>query len=362
MLLTAGGLGFWMLYDLVLIACSEFKDGDGRTIIFAKQGDSAPKKILGILAMLVGTLVVYIVIIFVIVFNFVGDISAPVQRQLAAIRAGDLDGAYSEYTSPEFRSITSIDTFKQFISQVSALKDNASASFPIRKFTNNQGILIGTVKGKDGNEQPIEYLLTYNKNTKAWEIAGINLSPDLGDADANASDGKVDKGDAIASAATSQMSGNMRYTDNGGNFSIEYPSDWYHEEPDKSTVMFSGRKGSPSYYSTVTIQMLTMKKAGGLYRSVDEIVTDLKNQIKEKTTDVKYISEGKVTLPKNSKYAGQYFEVTYTYKGRAMQKIQYVMQKPDGSVAYSWGYTTPADRYKIDFPIAAAMYKSWEIK
>ena len=32
MLLTMGGLGIWCLIDLIVIACGNFKDGDGKAI------------------------------------------------------------------------------------------------------------------------------------------------------------------------------------------------------------------------------------------------------------------------------------------------------------------------------------------
>lgn len=33
MLLTAGGCGIWVIYDLVMIATEKFEDGEGRVVI-----------------------------------------------------------------------------------------------------------------------------------------------------------------------------------------------------------------------------------------------------------------------------------------------------------------------------------------
>lgn len=41
MLLTLGGLGFWQLFDVIMIATQNFKDADGRRIV------SAPRRAIG---------------------------------------------------------------------------------------------------------------------------------------------------------------------------------------------------------------------------------------------------------------------------------------------------------------------------
>lgn len=359
MLLTAGGLGIWTLVDLVLIACCEFKDSEGRIVMFSRTGESPLKLVLGILALCFGVLVIYVALLGTIIIFATSGVSDAVQNQLAAIRSGDMEKAYS-YTSSEFQKATSYDAFREFVQQVPALRDNESGSFPTRSIDNNEGVISGTVKSREGSEMPIEYLLIYENNV--WKIEGIRINPKESDAQSEEPEASSAT-PASDSADTSKQVENLTYNEPEEKYSIEYPDNWYFDQADKTSVMFSGKKGSPSYYATVTIQGLPMKKSGGIYADVKEIVDDLKGQIKEKTTDVKFIEEGDVSLPKDpEKFKGKYFVVTYTYKGESMKKMQYIIVQPDGSMAYSWGYTTPADIYESDLPVAQAMYDSWIIK
>ena len=137
---------------------------------------------------------------------------------------------------------------------------------------------------------------------------------------------------------------------------------WFYENSTKYSTVFSGKKGTPAYVSTVTVQVIPMERAGGIYNSAKAVVDDLKNQIEKETTDIKFIREGTAVPPVNAKkLTGRYFEVTYNYKGIAMKKMQYIIVTPDKRTAYSWGYTTTAARYDTDLPIAEAMYASWKI-
>src|SRR3990167_2820474 len=335
MLFTLGGLGIWTLVDLVMIACCEFDDSEGRVVMFARNGDSPVKLVMGIIVLCIGMLVVYVGLLAATILYFTGGVADTVRYQLSAIRSGDLEKAYS-YTSKQFKEATSYDAFREFIDQIPALKDNESSSFTSQSINNNEGVIGGTVRSREGTVTSIEYLLIYED--RAWRIEGIRINP---------SDAGVLKEEDAKPAAEKQENAkaveNLTYTEPNDAYTITYPDNWYFDQADKSSVMFSGKKGSPSYYATVTIQMLPMKKAGGMYTTVKDIVKDLKDQINEKTTKVKYLEEGKAALPTNEKdYIGEYFVVTYTYKGESMKKMQYIIIKPDGSAAYSWGYTTPA--------------------
>lgn len=355
MLFTLGGLGIWTLVDLVMIACCEFDDSEGRVVMFARNGDSPIKLVMGIVVLCFGMLVVYVGLLAGTILYFTGGAADTVRYQLSAIRTGDLEKAYS-YTSKQFKEATSYDAFREFIDQVPALKDNESSSFTSQSINNNEGVIGGTVRSREGTVTSIEYLLVYED--RAWRIEGIRINPSdagvLNEESAQPSTENRENAKAVE---------NLTYTEPSDAYTIMYPDNWYFDQADKTSVMFSGKKGSPSYYATVTIQMLPMKKAGGMYETVKDIVKDLKDQINEKTTKIKYLEEGKAALPTNEKdYIGEYFVVTYTYKGEAMKKMQYILIKPDGSAAYSWGYTTPVDLYDGDLPIAKMMYDSWKMK
>ena len=98
----------------------------------------------------------------------------PIERQLTALKAGDMKAAYEE-TSEAFRQATPIDAFTTFVDSYPILKDAASHSFPSRSFENNQGTVTGTLTSPTGGVTPATYELV--KENGAWKIIHIKLDP-----------------------------------------------------------------------------------------------------------------------------------------------------------------------------------------
>lgn len=96
----------------------------------------------------------------------------PVHRQLAALKAGDMDAAYAE-TSEAFRQATPLDRFTAFVGEYPILKDHADYSFPRRSIENGVGYVSGTLTSATGGVTPIEYQLV--KENEAWKILYINI-------------------------------------------------------------------------------------------------------------------------------------------------------------------------------------------
>jgi hypothetical protein len=365
MIITLGGLGIWVLVDLVLIACDEFRDSNGELIMFTEHGKSSGKQLLGI----------SLLVIFLLIQIFTGSIvmklmhlstsASPqieaVRDQLLAIRAGDLEKAYF-YTSTEFRQETSFDTFKQFVENYPVIKYNDGGEFAAQKMPDtNDNIfeVVAKIHSNNGEELPLEYQLVSEDG--AWKILGLRV--DTPDEQTSADDTSNADKDKTAVTAAATPTKYLTYSDKAWHYSIQYPDNWYFEKTDEYSIIFSGKKGTPAYYSTVTLQVLPTKKAGGIYTGAKDIIADLKTQIKDKTVKPVYIRSGDAELPTNIKeYKGQYFEVSYTYKNTPMKKMQFVLMSPDGTKGYSWSYTASADRYQVDLPVAQAMYESWAIK
>lgn len=94
------------------------------------------------------------------------------ERQLAALKAGNIEAAYAE-TSEQFRQQTPLDAFTAFVDQYPILKEHASHSFANRKIENNVGELSGSLTSSTGGVTPIQYRLV--KENDAWKIIYLNI-------------------------------------------------------------------------------------------------------------------------------------------------------------------------------------------
>lgn len=153
------------------------------------------------------------------------------------------------------------------------------------------------------------------------------------------------------------------FTDTANNFSIEYPALWTYEKL-PTAVVFRGEKNTPSYYSTVNIQIVATKKSGGEFITVHEFIDDLIKQFVAGASDTKVIDQGAImlTAAASKKLSGAYVTVSYTYKHEKFKQMQFVFLGDNGQHFYALGYTAPADQYDADLPLAKSMYHSWVIQ
>lgn len=96
-----------------------------------------------------------------------------IEDQLTAVRSGDINKAYSEYTSSEFKKITSPQQFKQFISGFTVFSDNKSFQYNSINFEKSIATFEGALISKSGDTLQAEYDLV-QENGK-WKILGIQL-------------------------------------------------------------------------------------------------------------------------------------------------------------------------------------------
>jgi hypothetical protein len=97
----------------------------------------------------------------------------PIERQLAALKAGNIEAAYAE-TSEAFHQATPPDKFTAFVDQFPMLRDVASHSFSSRSVENSVGKVSGTLTSSTGGVTPVEYQLV--KENEAWKILYISLN------------------------------------------------------------------------------------------------------------------------------------------------------------------------------------------
>lgn len=101
------------------------------------------------------------------------DMRPPVDRHLAALKAGDFQAAYDE-TSAEFREAMPLDAFTAFVQQTPILTQFADFSITtVSQSTSEGDFLGGTLTAADGAEVPVTFMLA--KQEGDWKIVGYEF-------------------------------------------------------------------------------------------------------------------------------------------------------------------------------------------
>ena len=132
-----------------------------------------PKWLKIALGVVAGIIAVIVAIVYIAIWATSGLVE-PVDRQLAALKAGNMEAAYAE-TSQAFQDATPMQAFTVFVDQNPILKDTASHSFTNRSINNGIGVLEGQLTSSSGAVVPVTYQLV--KENDAWKIQHIQLNP-----------------------------------------------------------------------------------------------------------------------------------------------------------------------------------------
>lgn len=96
-----------------------------------------------------------------------------VDHQLRAFKEQNIQKAYEDYTSKDFKATTSFDEFNRFIQTYPVFLNNQSSHFTQRFFKDHLVIIKGYLSSQEHEETPIEYrLINEDKN---WKILSIRL-------------------------------------------------------------------------------------------------------------------------------------------------------------------------------------------
>ena len=171
MLLSCGGLGVWVLIDLILIIKNKFEDKQGRTLELTHNLSPLKENILVAGAIITWFAVCMATIVAILMYSTTALVNV-VDNQLYALRNGNIELAYS-YNSNNLKQNLSIDGFRRLVEQFPALKNNESSHFDVRKILNNAGFLSGTLTAKDGVKTPVEYQLI--SESGSWKIFNIKV-------------------------------------------------------------------------------------------------------------------------------------------------------------------------------------------
>lgn len=151
------------------------------------------------------------------------------------------------------------------------------------------------------------------------------------------------------------------FQEKSAGYTLEYPSDWVYESPDKGTFVFSGPSGTKAFYSTVSLQNLLSDKSGGRYRDVDALVNDLIRQF-ETAAGFKRSGISPYVYSKGGmRLAGKELVVEYVKDGTRFKQWVIVLPTSSGKILRTWFYTSPAAQYDEFLNTAKAILDSWTI-
>jgi hypothetical protein len=277
--------------------------------------------------------------------------------QLAALRANDLDTAYS-YTSDDFKRATTKENFQRFIEQYPQIQHNVKATYSDVEVDGDNASLKAIVRGADGQQLAVEY--HFVKEDDDWKIIAIQVTPNSVQetAEEAVQDAKADKAAEASSNRLTKIFDNKE-----SHYLIKYPTSWEFDSSSQGTVIFSGRQGTPAYYATINVQTVLTKKTGGQFRSVKEFISDIKKQAKKESRHVSFLANGpySMKLENGEKLDGEYLVFAYGYRGESFKQWQIVLRRQDGQVFYAWAYTAPAEIYDRYHEVAKSMLESWQV-
>ena len=155
----------------------------------------------------------------------------------------------------------------------------------------------------------------------------------------------------------------QEYSDNDFRYAISYPGNWTFAKSSPFTVLFTGRRGTPAFDATVSVQ--TIRPPGPRAAGQDlaaALLSDLKTQLARGTQDLEYFGEGRFVYERAGlRLSGYEFLVTYTRGPRRHRQWSVIIPRPSGDVAHVWSYIAPVSHFDSFRPVAEAMQRSWEI-
>lgn len=268
------------------------------------------------------------------------------EKQLNFIGSGDLKGAYA-LTSNEFQKSVSYDNFVNYINSYEALKNNKDHEFTEKETSGDTGTIKGTLTAKDGTAVLVEYKLV--KESGDWKILSIDLSSNAG------------SGDKSSGTVTDA---NMKtFSDAALGYSIQYPKDWTTEKKDSVTVLFSGPKEKNMFDVTLNIQNLASSNRGGKYVDNNDVVEDLKNQVKSMDKKAAFSDVPDITFKRSDgmELIAKGFATKFSRQGQEYGIMQIVVPHGDSLTFHTLGYTAPVDKFEKNLDLIKSILETWQI-
>lgn len=171
MLITFGGLGIWQIIDVIVIAAGEFTDKNEQFLLFTQSKVPRISDIFKVIGAIMLAYIAFMALIYILIIYSMGGPVLATLNQLATLQDHDYAKAYS-YTSSDYKKVTSLEAFKQFVISNPAINDNKNFEYSEIDI-NGIGIISGTLEARDGSKMFVTYKVI--KERGKWKIDKIDL-------------------------------------------------------------------------------------------------------------------------------------------------------------------------------------------
>lgn len=283
-------------------------------------------------------------------FTSTKGLKEPIEIQLADLKKGDLEGAYMQ-TSTGFQKASTFADFKRVIDQFPILTSFESFTYSEKMFQpRGYGYAVVVLKARDGSSATIDYRL--DKMHDKWFI--LNMDITIPDTLPDTSIEQTPKADPPSS--TIELSNNFA----NNIIDVKYPGNWTYQRPDQGEVIFRGKRGTRSFFSNISVQIIYPAIMGGSYHNVNEVIADMKKQISKQVMDVKFLEEKAATTTQanGKKITGYYMMFSYLNNNTRFKQYMFVINRDRNAGFIIWQYVSPEEQYNVDLPVNQAMLRT----
>lgn len=274
------------------------------------------------------------------------SIDSPIENQLVSLQKSDFQSAY-DYMASTSKNTSTLDKFKRFVLTHPVLANNKAIDIISRQSDQKTGMVKVILTSSSGIQTPATYRLT--KEDGAWKISYITLS---------LKDSKVVN---LSDTSTTSVPLPNVYQNERYSFTINYPDNWDYRLPNNKSIIFSDKSMSAPMASTFAIKPVLHQGLNGKYKSVNDLMTVVMNNINTKAKQVSLVERGRINLPVShgERLDGRYMIVSYTYQGQPYKQMEVVYYLTEDRALYAIEYQAPAAQFDATLPIAKAMVQSF---
>lgn len=319
---------------------------------------SLTKKILLGLGIFLGSIILFLFLLFGTASLLTSGLKKPIQEQLAALQVEDYAKAYS-FTTRDFQEVTTFETFKKYVDSYIVLRNNKGISFKGREIEDGVGKVEAVLISRGGVELPVIYYL--KKENKVWRINSIVMEPD--EAKEKGASLKTSQSTqspaASASLDRSKIDLSQLYQNKRYKFSINYPANWSYAKTNQYTVVFQSKDPALKFMPVINVQAIASVKSRGTI-SIDSFFNEIATRISQQSTNFSIVDQGVAPIPAHAhSIPAKYALYQFTIEGNEYRRLEVVYYQEESRALFALAYTNLRGQFDSMLPLAQAMAESF---